>query len=365
MHRAGRRVAGGLLLFCALAVVQLGLLEVGLRAAVAVGVLSLPAPRGASPYWNGAHPRFGVWRHPSATIQHEFRCLSTRLRSNAVGARDRERSITSQQPRVIVLGDSFVDGWGVRRRARFSDRLEAATGLEHLNFGMSHFGPYQQVIVYRELASRYEHDAVIATVFPSNDFIDLDVHMPGWAASYEYRYRPYLVPDGEGFRHVDVREPGWLAWLRRNTYLYPAGVTLRAVLQPPVAANPVAQRRDEEHSGSYFYDFREAPYALLEHSLGLLADAVGERPLVVVLIPDAGDLLRYAREGRDPLSRKLGVFARERSIHLVNLLPLMHDHGADWGAYFHRCDFHWSEAGHAVAAELLERRLADVVYDSP
>ncbi len=341
------------------------LLELGLRVAVALDLSSLPEPKPASTYWDGAHPRFGFWRHPDAETRHRFRCLDNVYRSNAVGARDRERERRSEAPRVVVLGDSFADGWGVPREQRFSDVLEARTGIEHLNFAMPHFSPYQQVLVYEGLAKDYDHETVIATVYPGNDFIDLDAGMPGWAANYEYRYRPYLVPDGDGFRRLDVREPGWLRWSRHHTVLYTALDRLRLRLAPPPALDPEAHRWDDEHIGSYFYDFPEPGYTLLEHALGLLDDAVGERRLVLALLPNAADLARFARDGEAPLSERLANFAADHGITLVDLLPTMAAQPGDLARFFHPCDFHWNARGQHFAARAIALRLVGEAYPRP
>jgi hypothetical protein len=111
--------------------------ELGFAIAVETGWVRTPRPSwGGSGFWKGQHPVFGVWHAPDTVKQHTSR-------SNSVGARDVERARTSTRPRVVVLGDSFLEGWGVDEPERLSNRLEAATGVEHLNFAMAHFGPYQ------------------------------------------------------------------------------------------------------------------------------------------------------------------------------------------------------------------------------
>ena len=69
----------------------------------------------------------------------------------------------------------MVEGWGLPDESRFSNLLERVIGVEHLNFGMSHFSPYQSYLVYRDLASGFDHDAVVIGITPENDFVDLDL----------------------------------------------------------------------------------------------------------------------------------------------------------------------------------------------
>lgn len=55
-----------------------------------------------------------MWKHPRATFRHANACFDVTYTSNSFGARDLERSFESPASRrVIVLGDSFIEGWGI------------------------------------------------------------------------------------------------------------------------------------------------------------------------------------------------------------------------------------------------------------
>lgn len=145
--------------------------------------------------WRTEFEDWGAWHQPDSRTRHIKACFDAGYRSNAVGARDQPRSLAAaSHPRYVVLGDSFVEGWGVGGGERFSDALEAATGKEFLNFGGAiNFGPLQYEILYRQLASRFEHDAVLVFLLPDNDFIDNDPAY--WKNSS--RYRPLFGDKGE------------------------------------------------------------------------------------------------------------------------------------------------------------------------
>ena len=70
---------------------------------------------------------------------HQKRCFKATYSTNSVGARDVERSPAAARPRAVVLGDSFLEGWGLPAAERLSNLLEESTGVEHLNFAMSLF----------------------------------------------------------------------------------------------------------------------------------------------------------------------------------------------------------------------------------
>ena len=122
--------------------------------------------------------------------------------------------------------------------------------------------------------------------------------------------------------------------LRRHSYTYNA---LLRLLAPD----------------SLFYDYTEEQYALLEHTLSLLAEEVAGKGLAIVLIPDLADLRRYDPSGPDPLSERLSGWARRNRARVINLLPAMHGHTRPWTRYFHECDDHWSAYGNEVATDLV------------
>jgi len=323
--------------------------ELGFAIAVETGWVRTQRPsRGGTGFWKGQHPVFGVWHAPDTVKQHTSRCFRVEYRTNSVGARDVERSRTATRPRVVVLGDSFLEGWGVDESQRLSNRLEAATGIEHLNFAMAHFGPYQAYLAYRELARHFDHDAVIVSVVPASDFRDIDYAAAlelGW---YEFRYRPYLVGEAPSYQHLDHREPGWRRWLRRHSYAFNA--VRQALRNRALRAMPPPTSR--------FYDFSQREYRRLEAILERLVAAADGKPILVLLIPTPADLQRYLASGQgDPLSARMAGFATRHGVQLVNLLPPMAADLRRAQGYFHDCDIHWNAFGNAVATEALLRRL--------
>ena len=90
-----------------------------------------------SKFWTFNDEYFGVCHHPSSTYLHKKACFTETYASNAYGMRDKERTKTADQQRVVILGDSFIEGWGNKTEDRLSNLLEAKTGKEVLNFGTS------------------------------------------------------------------------------------------------------------------------------------------------------------------------------------------------------------------------------------
>jgi hypothetical protein len=332
------------------AVTTLGLVEFGTCALVETGLLSAPRPRDKKQeYWRGDHPEFGVWHAPGLSYEHKTSCYHVTYRANSVGARDVERTRRSDRPRVVVLGDSFFEGWGVSESERLSNLLEKQTGIEHLNFAMSHFGPYQEYLVYRSLARDFDHEAVIVGILPANDLLEVDFEASRKLAYYRFRYRPYLVGEEPDLQHLHHREPRWRRWLRYRSY---AGNALITAAERRARAQGHA---DVAESGQQtrFCEHEERQVRLLEAILErLTAEARGKR-VAVVLVPTLFDLHSYARRGCDPLSTRLREAGERSGYRVVNLLPAMTAATKEWSRYFSPCDYHWSGFGNAVAVRIV------------
>jgi len=340
----------------------LGLLELGARVAVERGLLrGVPPASRYAHYWWGGHPVFGVWRRPNAEIQATTPCFDVTYRTNSVGARDAERPREATGPRVVVLGDSFLAGWGLEIDQRLSNRLEAETGVPHLNFAMDHFGPYQSFLAYHELARGYAHDAVLFGILPANDFRDLDFVLAERMGAYEYRYRPYLVGDPPEFVPFDYREAGWSRFLRYHSWLWNALLVARKPTGSGIlSATPEEIERlppDARRAPSWFYDYGDRQVQLLEAVLERLArDAQGKR-VAVLLLPTLWDFPRLALSGSDPLAERLRPVTDRLGFQLVDLLPAMAAARPDPRIYTLSCDYHWTSEANAVAAELVREAL--------
>jgi hypothetical protein len=307
----------------------LGSIELGVWAAVRAGVLEARAPSyGREPErglrWDAA---LGAWRAPGSRFREQTPCWDVVYAANSSGARDAEREPRSGDFRVVMLGDAF-EGRGVSAEERVSDRLERDTGHEHLNFA-GRGGLEASARVYRELASHYDHSALIVAITPARE----------------------LWPAGD-----DPLRPGWRRALRRWSWSWNA---LEAAIgrAPGSRLEPAADAQGRELSR--FYDFAEASVAALQARLLALHEQSGLRPMVLVLVPTLSDLLRYEESDADPLGSRLLEFARAHSIAVVDLLPLMAAHAQQYERYFFSAcgEEHWNAYGNAVAFEYLRDAL--------
>jgi hypothetical protein len=310
-------------------------------------------------FWAEINPSFGVWHRPNGLFLHQGGCFNVEYTTNSYGARDVERSLHSSQPRTVVLGDSFVEGLGLADRDRLTNILEKDTGREHLNFGTGgNFGPLQYALLYKTMASAFDHNLVLVGVLPDNDFHDMSFAY--WKAhGMAGVYRPYYADDMSIFYdgHFDP-QAGQGTWNH-----------VEAILRAYLASYHVGQylysRRFWQRHGAYsgYNDYDDVDLARLKTALEDIkttADAHGAKE-AVILIPSANDFLRLHQAGTDRLGPVMEKWGHENGIAVEDLLPEMDARsGGDYQLYFLTCDGHWSPRGSREAASVLEPWLGEM-----
>jgi len=301
-------------------------------------------------FWTDTNPAFGIWHRPNGHFLHQEGCFSLEYSTNSYGARDVERSLHSSRPRTVVLGDSTIEGFGVRDEDRLTNILEKRTGREHLNFGSGGgFSPLQYALEYRTLASAFDHDRVLVAVLPENDFHEMDG--PWLTHAYPGQYRPYYKDDLTigylGVYHAEEKENLW--------------ERTKAVLRAYLASYHVGQyiavtRLLKYRTYSGYNDYSDVDFKRLQASLldiKSTADAHGAK-MYVFLVPRANDFQR-ARQGSNRLGPALKNWGQKAGIAVKDLLPEMEamTHGDDSSLYL-QCDAHWSPYGNMVAADILQ-----------
>jgi hypothetical protein len=308
----------------------------------------------------------GVWNYPSAKSRVFKSCFDVPVSSNSVGAADRERTLTSASPqRVVVLGDSFTEGYGVEQSQRFSNLLEQATGTEHMNFALEGQGTIQEWLVYETMAKQFDHSAVFVFVLPFNDFINNDAKSEG-----QPLYRPLLKESDGGFdvfykisfeerprKRLNMRERA------KNTIdnqLYVANI-LRWGLRE--VKSQFEDKHDLEQGTrvlkNYYDTVSDLDLRIFFYSLERIIENAGDRPFYIFLIPVSTDFEYAQREGYEfELVRRLQAFQQDHgTVEVIDLLPyfLRHaeENGLEYADYLHSCDAHWSALGHQVAAEAI------------
>ena len=119
-----RRIGGNLLLLAVGTGLGLAFLEVGARV-----VLSKrrPGGTGEQALYTMGDPVLGWRNRPGATLTFHRREYETKVLINRLGFRDIERTVArpADRPRVLFLGDSFIEAYAVERDEGVTRRIEA------------------------------------------------------------------------------------------------------------------------------------------------------------------------------------------------------------------------------------------------
>ena len=309
-------------------------------------------------FWADINPAFGVWHRPNGHFIHKSGCYSVAYDTNSYGARDVERTLHSSAPRTIVLGDSMIEGIGQPADRRLTNILEKDTGQEFLNFGTGgNFGPLQYALLYKTMASNFDHSLVLVGVVPDNDFHDMDFAY--WKAhGWNGQYRPYYADDlsvfYDGHFNPNAGESLWdhtEAILRAYLASYHVGLFVDSRLY---------WRKLSPYSG--YHDYNNVDIARLEKALDDIkatADQHGAK-MAVFLIPHAIDFQRVHKTRTNPLGPLIERWGKQQDVPVKDLLPEMDAmSGGDFLSYS-LCDGHWSVRGGTVAAKILEPWLREI-----
>ncbi len=146
------------------------------------------------------------WRPlPDISGRHQRHGFSVLVHQNQFGLRGpntMRREKTSSIPRMLVLGDSFVWGYGVDQQRIFTDPRVHQSGKELINFGVSGYGTDQEFLFYLREGTLFEVDEVMLVLTPYNDVTNN-------LASEQYdKFKPYFtLSDHQLVLHTDhIRE---------------------------------------------------------------------------------------------------------------------------------------------------------------
>lgn len=257
-------------------------------------------------------------------------CLTYFL--NNFGFRDDDYTLAKPSgfKRVVVLGDSFTFGEGVRPEHMFSNLLEkrlASSGIdvEVLNFSVGGWGTRDETAYLEAQGLDFSPDLVIvAYVLNDADYAGgLDV----W----------------EGFRHQ--YEKSWLRFSAVLSFLY-ARLGQRLYVRRYVEGMTEQALREESKWTSSFRDLSRGEK---------LAKASGAR-FAVVILPFMYDLTDdYPFRS---IHRMIESYCRSEEIPVRDLFPAFS--GSDYvDLWVHASDPHPNEQGHRIIADALFEFLRD------
>jgi len=304
---------------------------------------------------------WGTWHYPEHFLREE-NCLKFNYHINSWGARDIERSLHHKDSnRVIVLGDSFMEGYGMAEGKRLSNQLEKNTNRQFLNFSCTNFGTTQELLLYQNLASKFDHSTLLIGILPYNDFEDNDtsLHMN----PYYKRFRPYykgiapnyhLVYCEDSIQKTNFNKQGFFkkenSPKARITRFFRAYTCWFNIITFFLDYDIVSHQK--QTLGSYQY--RREQWEKMCFILQNIKKAADHRRIIVITIPTSADIKKFRLSGQPPLKEAMDSFCRINNMEYVDLLPLFASRPHSEDEFYFTCDPHWNEAGNTFAAEQLK-----------
>ena len=322
------------------------------------------------------------WRHvPGAhgrLVSPEF---DVEYRINSRGLRDSETDPSEARgKRLVLLGDSFAEGWGVEIGQAVSEQLEErlsgpGSPVEVFNFGVAGHGTDQQLLLFERHRRAYDPDIVLLLFYGNdlwNNALDRGIGV-------ERGFKPRFVPGpGNSLRltGVPVRRSRYWDFDRRlpldrrlSRYAFEhwhLAALLRKAFSQEV---PAAQRRDfylglygtGADAERFEKAWRTTARLLLE--LDTRVRGAGARlllvyvPAIVQIEPEdweakiSGLGLPGEEYALDKPNRRLAAAAAGHGIPFLDLSPAFLA-AAVTETLFYR-DSHWNAAGHALAADTI------------
>ncbi|MFI5198155.1 MAG: SGNH/GDSL hydrolase family protein [Thermoanaerobaculia bacterium] len=366
--------------------VALAALALGLALAEAGLRLFFPQPlaeRYGSPAVGGPlvaiDPELGWTLRPNVSGVASDEPWQADLATNALGFRDvNHGEKTAGVTRVAVLGDSFVFGSGVKQDEPVTRRLAALLGpsFEVINLGVPGYGTDQALLTLRRWGSRLSPDLVVAGFF-WNDV------MENASAEIYNMQKPRFVLTGDSLSLVPPGE----ASDRSAAARLGAALGARSHLWSLVSRSfGTGADRVEPETRPVMVDLslrtvpsgREPEFALTWALLGALAKearALGAVPIVFTvpprfLVDDVAKqkVLKIYSLGADALDEdgfsRVKEACTRHDLPVVDLLPAFRDAAGAGQRLFLPTGIHWSAAGHALAARVLEPAVREAARGS-
>lgn len=313
--------------------------------------------------WVDYHPILGWFPEKNKTALLETSYVRVEVHTNSQGLRG-TREYADQKPqrgtRLLALGDSFTFGFGVEDEQVFTHRLEESfTSLEVPNFGVAGYGIDQVLMLYRQIAKKYEADYVLINVFPEMFWRATRSFTAGGYAKPYFRLdektdhlllknvpvpKPYEMKTGQ---FPDLFHESPLERFLSHSLLY------RLVQIRLIRLSRKLHLIDPDLSPDWILGRR----ILLQ--LAREAQISGMQPVIVIIPPEHWVRSPEKNQPRRSLLR----FAERNQLPLLDLTDAFYEAGRQSQVtdYYIEGDWHWTARGHDLAAREIARFMREKI----
>ncbi|HEY8152622.1 MAG TPA: hypothetical protein VII72_00695 [Myxococcota bacterium] len=349
-------------------------------------------------------PQLGWMGKPGIDAPFHYLDCQHRVRQNRHGFRGAEYGFErSDEPRIVVLGDSFVWGFGVEDDQIFTSVLERESDppIEVVNLGVSGYGTDQELLLWRSLGRRFRPDGVLLVVCP---YTDLWENLSPVAYGYPkpifhftkhgHRIGNYPVPEsqpgawqpgrtGSEAAAAELAQRPLLARLATHSALVSSAIVALARFEGPrrllerrriipardhaISWEPLAHLEPPPAEAAARWDTLFRLIDLLQQDVQASGAALEILivPSVIQVYPDLWEKFvrenpqpEGARWNRDAPNQRIAAYAREKGIPVIDPLPTLREAARTDLFLYYGWNSHWTAAGHRLVAGELLRDMA-------
>jgi lysophospholipase L1-like esterase len=282
---------------------------------------------------------------------------------NSKGLRDEEYPYQKPEGtyRILVLGDSFAYGDGVRRSEAFPEMLESLLkehgSFEVINTGVMGYGLTQETLYYETEGYKYEPDLVML-VFYDNDLTDL-------VKEKEQPKPKFQLVDGQLVLHnvpyphpseleTHDTEEEWLAAVGKGLVKQLRFPETRALIEGTLEVK--APRCLKPFNQPLYWEYAWQTVEAILRRLSENVEEHGGRLLVVTTPPHKEWMGCWS----SPEAEIMDYICTHRRIPHIDLLAGFSQGGTR--PYFRR-DLHWNAEGHRLVAHIIYDQLVAVDFE--
>lgn len=259
-----------------------------------------------------------------------------------------------EQAEIVLLGDSFVEGYKVTQRETLSAKLASLLGKDVANLGHAGFGPQNELGVLRAVGLGLQPEVIVWFFFEGNDLYDYEEERRTWA-QHAGGLRERLLSTNL-LRIANRWSLRWTPSERRELRI------AHALLASPLTEYPTRM---------YFELFPtetmntasdlESCQEFIEWASELSAQN-GSR-FILVYVPTKirvyKDVVEVVQHGQDDLSSgyasSLARWSQGKGIEFHDLTPALSAGARNGKLVYFPDDEHWTPLGHTlVASEMVE-----------
>jgi len=308
--------------------------------------------------WWTEENNWGTWHKDNSKTLQKKSCFDVVYESNEYGARDVSFDINSNN-NVILIGDSFAEGYGVNYIDTSQKLIEDLTNFNVLNFGASrNFGPVQYSILYDEFAKQFKHKKILVYFLPNNDFGDNDYL--NWKGSK--RYRPYYKKINNNHYNTFIPKDSvknyssFTKKIKRNlqNYFWISNFFININYQYKVYRS---LKKVENNNFSAYFD---APLDQQKAAIFFIEKIINNSNVEVILvaIPRLNDFKKYDNNPNINMAYWNNYFTKkDLDNNNFKFIDLLKYKPSNIEQMYLDCDGHWSPQGNLWAAQIISNFL--------